>query len=439
MKKYTLFLTILISGCFLQAQNLSTCMFDHGIQELEKKHPGYIQVVNNIFEKAKKSVRNRTGEVYTIPVVVHIVWQDPEENLPDSQVEAQIEVLNKAFRRLNSNANEVRPEFEDVVGDAEIEFDLHKIVRVQTTVDFKVPDDLSYFPDEMKFTDKGGSDAFDTEKFMNIWVCKLIPPILLGLIESPVLGFAYPPVDQPNWPLGSNPPSPEHEGIVINYKAFGINNLPIEVPSILGPSVSIPVATGRIAVHETGHYLGLKHIWGISDSVLSILGLPDCTVDDCIDDTPNQGNSSNYTCVLTQNTCNDGSGDLPDMIENYMDYSLEGCQNSFTKGQIEVMRGVLEGPRRGLINATVGTELLKENNRLQVFPNPFENEITIQIAKDLEPIGYELIDQTGYKVLAEKLQGYESKIEIPELSPGIYTLIINTEQHDQMIRRLIKI
>ena len=80
-----------------------------------------------------------------------------------------------------------------------------------------------------------------------------------------------------------------------------------------------------------------------------------CDVDDGIEDTPNASDQAGYICDFTKNTCdgdNFGSSgeDLPDMVENYMDYSPDACLNMFTNGQINVMRNILEISRPNLIN-----------------------------------------------------------------------------------------
>ena len=46
--------------------------------------------------------------------------------------------------------------------------------------------------------------------------------------------------------------------------------------------------------------------------------------------------------------------DLPDLIENHMDYSSESCSNMFTMEQSIIMRGVLENERIDLINPPLG-------------------------------------------------------------------------------------
>ena len=39
--------------------------------------------------------------IITIPVVVHVVYNGASQNISDSQIQSQINVLNEDFRRLN--------------------------------------------------------------------------------------------------------------------------------------------------------------------------------------------------------------------------------------------------------------------------------------------------------------------------------------------------
>lgn len=45
-----------------------------------------------------------TNEIITIPVVVHLLYNTAEQNISDDQIRSQIEVLNRDFRRLNTDA-----------------------------------------------------------------------------------------------------------------------------------------------------------------------------------------------------------------------------------------------------------------------------------------------------------------------------------------------
>ena len=111
--------------------------------------------------------------------------------------------------------------------------------------------------------------------------------------------------------MGSNNPQNEDDGIIDND-------------------------LGMACVHEVGHYLGLRHIWG--DPITG----SGCEVDDGISDTPNQNAASQFTCNFDLNSCTDNPLDYPDMVENYMDYSSDDCMNMFTLNQSSIMRAVLE-------------------------------------------------------------------------------------------------
>ena len=59
----------------------------------------------------------------TIPLVVHIVWYEPEENLSDAQIQSQAAVLNQDFRALNSEIASVPGPFAGDVVSAEFRDD----------------------------------------------------------------------------------------------------------------------------------------------------------------------------------------------------------------------------------------------------------------------------------------------------------------------------
>lgn len=347
------------------------CSYDRAVDALNRFYPGYRDAVAATFEAAKRRAEQngplRGGmPVYTIPVVVHVVWNDSSENLPQSRIDDQIAVLNEDYRRLNADAGNLRQIFEPVAGDAHIAFQLVQTVRVQTNVLF-TPTLMNTTIDQVKQTANGGSDAWDPSEYLNIWVCNIQPLVIFGT-ESPIFGYAYPPANLANWPAGAEAPSPALEGVVIDYRAFGRNL----TYNVAGMTLAIE---GRTATHEVGHYLGLRHIWG--DGLLAQLGIADCNASDGVDDTPFSGLPSNFVCDTTKNTCTDTPIDYPDLVENYMDYSSEPCMVMFTQGQVGLMRAVLEGPRFNLIDGQVGISQVVEAGRLAVYPNPASDAVTI--------------------------------------------------------------
>jgi len=341
--------------------------------QMEEAYPGYSEQVSRVFGQAKLngSFSRKSDEVYRVKVVVHVVWRQDEENIHDSLILSQISTLNEDFRLKNPDRFDMRKIYVNRQADTKIEFELHEIRRVQTNRNFTPL--LITLPDQVKRTAEGGSDGADPDQFMNIWICKLQP---IPFIGGQVFGYAYPPADLPNWPAGVSAPSPDLDGVVVDYRCIGKNTpFVFEVPGVNDLRLN-----GRTLTHEVGHYLGLRHIWGDGGG---IFGGSSCGEDDGVEDTPNAGRASNQDCDKTQNTCTNGpDADEPDMVENYMDYSSEFCMNSFTIGQIAIMRAVLEGPRSGLLDeTTVSTQSIDPLESVQIFPNPASNTLYIRGAR----------------------------------------------------------
>jgi hypothetical protein len=355
--KQTLFTAILLSFVLgLSAQIQHRCAYDHAVQYKDEMHPGFKASADQIFRQAQQvAAQYRGGGNYIIPLAFHVVWKNPAEKLAECKVLEQVNILNRAFQRLNPDTVNLRSIFSSVAANPGIEFRLDTIIWVETDSQFFsggfLPD--IGFSDRVKHSGSGGSDAIATTGHLNIWAC--------NLGSSGILGYAYPPAGLTNWPANSQAPTPGDDGVVLDYRIVGAEGLYVQQ----GTSIA---SKGNAAVHEVGHYLGLRHIWG--DGLLAILGFPDCNADDGVADTPNSGVPSNYECNLTQNTCGAGTaGDLPDMIENFMDYSDENCQNTYTAGQVAIMHGVLNSERSGLANtAPIHNTTRPDNDAL---PNAF--------------------------------------------------------------------
>jgi hypothetical protein len=220
MRKIVLSALFLSVGLSLHAQNIKRCYTVEMMQKMEEQYPGYLNAAEETFRNAKQFEQEKSGgqAVYHIPVVFHVVYKTDAENLSDSILYNQIEVLNEDYRKRNADTSLTRDEFVPVAADAQIEFYIahtdpngnwtNGITRTETTVDSWVS--LTTFtPDGIKQSSEEGEDAWDTERYLNIWVGNL------SLFGSPfLLGFAYPPVGAPNWPTGQNAPSSELEGVV---------------------------------------------------------------------------------------------------------------------------------------------------------------------------------------------------------------------------------
>ncbi|MBT8260630.1 MAG: zinc metalloprotease, partial [Bacteroidia bacterium] len=105
--------------------------------------------------------------VINIPVYVHVIYSNSQQNISNAQIDSQIQVLNDDFRRTNSDASNTPSVFSGVVADSEITFSLAGITRKASSVTSWGTNDA------MKFASNGGVDVITPETHLNIWVCNI--------------------------------------------------------------------------------------------------------------------------------------------------------------------------------------------------------------------------------------------------------------------------
>ncbi len=238
--------------------------------------------IETFTQRTVASGRVNTRGTLEIPVVVHVIWNTPEENISDAQIQSQIDALNEDFNLRNRDRRLIPSIFSDRTAEIGISFKLVQTIRVNTRLQ------SWQITDGMKFTARGGSDAVDPHNKLNVWVVDL----------AGYLGYAQFP--------GGNPAT---DGIVVDYFAFGkIGNLYPDYNK------------GRTATHEIGHWLNLRHIWGDTR----------CG-NDYVDDTPVH-TTYNFGCPSypKYNSC---STNEIEMTMNYMDYTDDACMYMFSNGQ----------------------------------------------------------------------------------------------------------
>ncbi len=369
------------------------------MKHADKIQSGFLKAANQYLENITNENANRkktSNGIMQIPVVFHIVYNDTSANLADSVIQDQLRVLNESFRRQNTDTVNTRADFKPIVADSEIEFVLattdpagnptNGITRTYSPTKYFggvlpydqtqaqqiqnwLNDSLYYNYFRITQDSLGGRSAWNSLNYVNIWIgdLRIFEPKFNNFEELVYFGLATPPANHPNWPTTIyNELAGFQEGILLHYPVVGSNN-PNTFPAPYVPYNSL-VKTGKMLVHEMGHYLGLRHIWGDGN----------CTMDDFVDDTPRASAASQYNCNTTLNTCVDTimGMDLPNMIENYMDYSSGNCQNSFTQGQINVMRNVIETRRPYLI----GIKSFKNSpeSLFSYYPNPTSGKVTLK-------------------------------------------------------------
>jgi PKD repeat protein len=336
MRKYLFLAISFLSFQISNGQNSQhgSCGNDLQWKELVKNHPELLidqQKFDEGFAKFKANYKpedfksngslNKKAKKYIIPVVVHIFHANGSENISDAQVQSTIAGMNSYFAG-TKDSNLVRPFFKEFIANCDIEFRLAKkdpqgnctngIVRKYTIQTNRGNDQIK---DE---------SAWDTKRYMNIWICK---SVFSG--ANQVGGYAY-------LPFGFGPTS--KNGVILVASAFNAND--------------------NTGAHEAGHWLGLYHPFQSEDS---------CSADnDQVDDTPpvffrpgvvdgflqgrgNKCSDPNFnTCNLTTPP---NTTEYPDMQENVMDYFNGSCSGMmFTWQQKARMIYCLDSFRTVLIS-----------------------------------------------------------------------------------------
>src|ERR1041385_3733839 len=257
-----IFTTFLASTLCAQQPVRRCATVEYNIQK-EQNNPAIAEArqhYNRLVQQYLNQAERKTRAVVTIPVVVHVLYNVNIQNISDEQIHSQLDVLNADYGRTNADTALTPAAFSAVAANTGIQFCLATLDpngnpttgierRQNTSVNTWQNDDA------MKSYATGGLDAWDRNRYLNIWVCALANNFL-GYTQLPGGDSLY-------------------DGVVITSRAFGNTGY-----------VSPPFHLGRTATHEIGHWLGLNHIWG--DDGGACPWDPGGN-DDQINDTPPQG------------------------------------------------------------------------------------------------------------------------------------------------------
>jgi PKD repeat protein len=323
-------------GSFAQAPTIKNCatMEQDAINRL--KYPGMgtlLEFEEAVREKTEEiKFRERSGKtqavVLTIPVIVHVVHTGEAVgsglNISQAQVQAQLDVLNEDFRRKAGT-----PGFNDspVGADIEIEFCLSPVDEDGNVLDEPGIDRIRGANTTWTRQQIEGSlkpqTFWNPNLFYNIWTLKF------GGEDANLLGYAQFPDQSGLQGLNPSGGAESTDGVVVQFSSFG------SVDKGTFPVMQAPYNHGRTLVHETGHWLGLRHIWGDGNCASDFVG-----------DTPTH-HAENRGCPTNKTACTGGGLEMP---QNYMDYSDDACMNIFTVGQKARIRAVMElSPRRKIL------------------------------------------------------------------------------------------
>lgn len=422
-----------------------------------KVNPTYEEAFQNMMQKHEQFANGKkVAVVYNIPVVFHILHSGVPvnstsatsgRNLNAAQINSQLTVLNADYRKLNSDFSTyvTQTGFSSVAADVEINFCAAKVsptgavltepgidrINVSTKGWNALPYDMNY----IESTVKPGS-SWDPTKYFNIWVLEF------GGFDANTLGYAQ----FPTIPSGTSPitdmvgsgGAANTDGVVLGYQYVGNTGTAL---------ASAPYNKGRTLVHETGHWLGLWHIWGDD----AYPGSPNvCGGSDYVTDTPNQ-EGENYTCPATNGSvrtdaCTASSPGV--MYQNYMDYSDDRCMVMFTAGQKARMQAVMANcaRRTSLATSTVCSVVSVEENmsnvNMEVYPNPTNGELYVDITTlDVQDFTISVVNTLGQTVKEVKQvqsNGGKIKIDLSDKNTGVYFVTVKSKSGSKVKRIVLQ-
>ncbi len=254
----------------------------------------------------KNYVPEKSETVYTIPVVFHVLHNGGAENISDEQIHDAVAILNRDYRLLNADANNVHADFQGIPADVYIEFKLATIApngacfkgitRTQTPL---TNSSSGWQQLNAAFNNNDVYQGnWSHEKYLNIIVAENI---------GGAAGYTMYP----------------NNGGTMSNSIFILHNY-------LGSIGTGAVQLSRALTHEVGHWLNLSHTWGDTNNPGVACG------DDGVPDTPI---TKGFTSCPSGNAAKVCDPNIVENYENYMDYSY--CSKMFTPGQVTRMRAAI--------------------------------------------------------------------------------------------------
>lgn len=311
-----------------EGESVEYCITHKKMQEL-KQNPAFLQQFlqdQQTLLQTEQMLANQTNPkrvIYKIPVVFHVLHNGGVENITNAQIIDAFNILNRDYRMLNNDANNVHNDFKltnpsATCQPADIEIEFVMATKAPNGTCFS---GITRTQSAQSYSDNGtaqvnaivsGNDVYNGQwagnKYLNIFIC--------GEIGG-AAGYTFTPS---NW--GG---TAMDNGIWILHDYVG--------------SIGTGSTSGsRALTHEVGHWLNLEHTWGPNNNPGNASS---CNDDDYVTDTPNTIGVT--SCNLNENTCGPRAN-----VENYMDYSY--CSKMFSTGQKNRMRAALNSTTGGRNN-----------------------------------------------------------------------------------------
>jgi hypothetical protein len=129
-----------------------------------------------------------------------------------------------------------------------------------------------------------------------------------------------------------------------------------------------------------------------------------------------------------------GGANLPDMIENFMDYSTDACMNSFTREQSQLMRSTLFTYFPNLF--TIGEEESQLASTLSLYPNPSTGQLNLQAGPQFAGAQVQVYSIAGQLVQSLNL-GADAQLDFQLEGPqGLYIITVQSASEQQSFKVL---
>jgi hypothetical protein len=411
---------LLLISFAMNAQHHRTCSTHEKYLQTLATDPALASRRTAMEEQIQSWISNNANHRYqqtldvfvTVPVVVHVLYQNANQNISDAQILSQIDVLNTDYAHLNADSVITPSVFQPLMANTGIQFCMATqdpsgnptsgIERRSVTVS-QIGNTNQYYNYA-----QGGLSSWDHTKYLNFWLC--------DIDGGGTLGFSYLP--------GTT--GAADDGVVIDPQYWGT----------LG-TVSAPFNGGRTATHEVGHWFNLEHIWGDE---------PACAVDDQVSDTPLQ-KEDNYGCPSYPQTSQSGgrcnTSDSSSMYMNYMDYTDDACMVLFSLGQRDRMQAAVSTSRSGLFTSfgcqsPVGIASRNSSSWLTVSSNPTSGIVEVSTQNAPGNTSIIVSDMTGRFVYSEVFKDQNKySVDLTNYTTGIYLMQV-TNCFGNAVKKIVK-
>ncbi|MCW3122901.1 MAG: C-terminal target protein [Flavipsychrobacter sp.] len=401
-----------------------------------------LQSMADNYLQQKASGAAKTTAASPIPVIFHIVVTADQLTQMggytgvQTRCDSQIAVLNCDFNRENSDSTIIPSGWKPLYASVGIRFGLahtqpngwstpgYEVIIISNSDNGFMPGSDGYYSD-VKHTAKGGIDAWDVTKYLNVWCFNFADGGNLGLTLAKSMASGA---------------TANEEGISLTWLALGKQTIAGDLKFPSGGKF----IRGRTLTHEMGHFFEIWHTWGDDFGKCAWNG----GVDDGIADTPPEadhkygiptdtipGGTIYDDCILN------GTAPMQPIgvaSLDFMNYTDDVAMAMFTTQQAAAMAAhvapsgesysLTQNP--GLLNwpANAGVAPVGMDNGLNIFPNPSDGIFNItfnDITDELKNINVvDVVGQQVQSIIPVHAQK-DYSIDLSGMSKGIYFVRCN--------------